>query len=151
MIHHCPQCEDEARANKGHYEYLETYNCDRCLDGYCVHFMKHISPERVCWICGSEKLVPMFESLLDRWRNDTRHHSNSSFTHSHPAYIALLAIGKPAISLIVKDIKMGAQCHWFHAVRHILGDSPTIPEQYAGRIAIMEEIYLKWLEQRGYK
>ena len=152
MTHHCPECEDEAQANgKAWYNCLETYNCERCLDTFCVHFMRDISPERVCWVCGSEKLVPMFENLLEAWNKDTRHHSNSSYTHTHLAYQAILAIGKPVIPLIVKDLKNDARNHWFHAIRHILGDGPEIPEEHRGRVAIMEEIYLKWLAERGYK
>lgn len=155
MCHFCPECEDESRANGGgsYYDCMETYNCSRCLDTYCVHFMKTISPERVCWICGSEKLVPLFEALTNKWHSETGHHSNSGYTHTHPAYQGILAIGKPAIPLIIKDLQSssGASTHWFHAIRHILGDGPEIPEEYRGRVKIMEDIYLDWLAKRGYK
>ena len=151
MNHYCPQCEDEARAAGGVYSHLEDYTCERCRDGYCCHFMKTNGPEYVCWICGSEKLEPLFEALTKKWNRETGFHSNSNITQSHPSYIAILEIGKPAIPLIIKDIKQGARVHWFHAIRYIMGDGPEIPENDRGRVRIMEDIYLDWLAQRGYK
>lgn len=153
MNHYCPQCEDEARANGGGLAYscLEDYSCSRCRDGFCTHFMKSIGPDYICWICGSEKLVPMFDGLKEKWYSETGLHSNSNVINSHPAYQAILAIGKPAIPLIIKEMRAGERGHWFHAVRHILGDGPEIPEAVRGRIRIMEKIYLEWLEERGYK
>jgi hypothetical protein len=150
MHHYCPECEDESSANGGgaYYDCMETYGCEKCLDVYCVHFMKTISP-RVCWICGSEKLVPLFEALAEKWHKETGYHSNSGYTHTHPAYQGILAIGKPAIPLIIKDIQNGARTHWFHAIRHIIGDGPQIPEESRGRIKVMEEIYLDWLAKKG--
>ena len=151
MNHYCPQCEDEARAAGGCYSHLEDYTCGRCKDGYCTHFMKSNGPEYVCWVCGSEKLEPLFQSLCEKWHNEAGFHSNSNYYNSHPSYLALLAIGKPIIPLIIKDIKAGPRGHWFHAIEHILGDGPEIPEEHRGRIRIMENIYLDWLAERGYK
>jgi hypothetical protein len=75
--HYCPEC-----AVVQHEFEIESYTCQQCKDGFCVHFMKTVNApkmieppvtepgfpapkiiapgkwtkgEYICWVCGSEK------------------------------------------------------------------------------------------------
>lgn len=49
MAHTCIGCAEDDEVE------LEVHVCKNCHETYCVHFMKAIGKDALCWVCGSEK------------------------------------------------------------------------------------------------
>lgn len=59
-----------------------------------------------------------FNELVAEWRKDTRFHSSLSRKFTHWAYVTIIAAGKAALPLILKELEARAD-HWFYALRFI--------------------------------
>jgi hypothetical protein len=67
---------------------------------------------------------------------------------SHPAHLAILAMGKPALPLILEELqKNGGQ--WFLALR-LIADVDPVPSEHAGRVKLMREDWITWGRQHDY-
>ena len=67
---------------------------------------------------------------------------------AHPAYVAIIAMGKRAVPFLLAEIKTSPN-HWFFALRKITGANP-IPKTAAGNLRKMTEAWLKWGKKNGY-
>jgi hypothetical protein len=94
-------------------------------------------------------LSQRFEALAAQWRRETRHLSLMSDIVLNSAYQQIIGMGKPAIALILEDLKQQPD-HWFWALRSITGENPIQPDD-RGRIARMAEAWLEWGKQHGYQ
>ncbi|CAN5529458.1 hypothetical protein BH20VER3_BH20VER3_08820 [soil metagenome] len=65
-------------------------------------------------------LRPEFETLTDEWKKETGFHSSLSEKFMHPAYQRIMAMGKPALPLILHELEH-ASGYWFYALRFIAG------------------------------
>lgn len=88
-----------------------------------------------------------FQTLAKQWHEDTAFLSNPSTIAEHPNCQKIIKMGKVAIPWILKDLeKNGGQ--WYIPLRQIcLANNfvpPEIPEEDAGRIKIMNKIWLDW-------
>jgi hypothetical protein len=90
-----------------------------------------------------------FEALATQWRRETRHLSLMNDIVLNSAYQQIIGMGKPAIALILKDLKQQPE-HWFWALRSITGENPIRPED-RGRLPQMTEAWLEWGRQHGYQ
>jgi hypothetical protein len=90
-----------------------------------------------------------FEALATQWRRETRHLSLMNDIVLNPAYQQIIGMGKPAIALILEDLKQQPE-HWFWALRSITGENPIRPED-RGRLLQMTEAWLEWGRQHGYQ
>ncbi len=70
------------------------------------------------------------------------------FWYSHPIYKKLIACGKPAIPFLLKDLRNNP-LKWFQALHEISGENP-IPDQDAGRVKKMIDLWLAWGKGKGY-
>jgi hypothetical protein len=87
-----------------------------------------------------------FDALADRWEIETQNMSSPSDIINHPAYRAIIAMGKPAVPKILRRMKT-RPAFWFDALRVLTSDiepaDPIRPEMY-GNIGKMTKAWLKW-------
>ena len=98
---------------------------------------------------SGKDLEAEFQELANQWRHDTGHFSFVGQMITHPAYQSILAMGEPAIPLILKELQSGPY-HWFHALSIISGESPHIPNEDRGRIRAISKIWIEWGRMKGY-
>jgi hypothetical protein len=94
-------------------------------------------------------LLHRFEALATQWRRETRHLSLMNDLVLNSAYQQIIGMGKPAIVLILQDLKQQPE-HWFWALRAITGENPIRPGD-RGRLPQMTEAWLEWGRQHGYQ
>jgi hypothetical protein len=94
-------------------------------------------------------LSQRFEALATQWRRETRHMSLMSDIVLNRSYQQIIGLGKPAIALILQDLKQQPD-HWFWALRSITGENPIRPED-RGQVPQMAEAWLVWGRQHGYQ
>jgi hypothetical protein len=87
-----------------------------------------------------------YRLLSERWLEETRPFSSVSDMVMHPAYQRIMAMGQPAVPLILRDLR-DRSSHWLYALRFIAGrdvaeGAETIP---AARAA-----WLAWGRENGY-
>jgi hypothetical protein len=90
-------------------------------------------------------LAREFQSLTSEWRKDTGFHSSLAKKVMHPAYQRIMAIGKPALPFILRDLRETSD-HWFYALRYIVGKD--IGSE--ANASTTEEATRAWLEW-GYR
>lgn len=95
----------------------------------------------------AEDLRARFESLAERWREETEFHSAASALFMHPAYQEIIGLGPAVLPLILADLRESRD-HWFWALRAITGENP-VPAEERGRVDRMAERWLDWGQARG--
>ena len=98
---------------------------------------------------NTSALSQQFEQLAAQWRRETGHLSLMNDIVLHRAYQQIIGMGKPAIALILQDLKKQPY-HWFWALQSITGENPIQPDDQ-GRLAQMTEAWLEWGRQHGYQ
>ena len=98
---------------------------------------------------GTSSLSQQFEQLAAQWRQETGHLSLMNDIVLNRAYQQIIGMGKPAIALILQDLKKQPD-HWFWALRSITGENPIQPDD-RGRLSQMTEAWLEWGRQHGYQ
>ena len=81
-----------------------------------------------------------FNKLSEEWKRDTRFHSSLSKKFMHPAYQTIMAMGEPALPLILKDLEKSPG-HWFYALRFIA--QRDVAENAQG-FEDARNLWLKW-------
>jgi hypothetical protein len=94
-------------------------------------------------------LSQRFQQLAAQWRQETRHLSLMSDIVLNPAYQQIIGMGKPAVGLILQDLKQQPD-HWFWALRSITGENP-VSSGDRGRLPQMAEAWLVWGRANGYQ
>ena len=89
-----------------------------------------------------------FQQLAAEWRQAVALLSSVTRIVQHPAYQAIIALGEPAILLILRDLEREPD-HWFVALRAITGANPVAPED-AGRMDRMAAAWVRWGKEHGY-
>ena len=86
-----------------------------------------------------------FNELVAKWRRDTDHISSITKTVMHPCYQTIMAMGPPALPLILKELRDRGG-HWFWALRFITRQNPAegCVEFDAARLA-----WLEWGRREG--
>ncbi len=99
----------------------------------------HISERDAKAVLRACRLHKKFTDLRHAWR--TR-------IVSHPAFHRIIAMGKPAIPLILRELeKEPSFLSW--ALREITGERP-VPESARGNIPRIARIWLEWGRAHGY-
>jgi len=88
--------------------------------------------------------------LLERWRTETAPLSSSTSITGHPMYQEIIALGKPALPYLFRDLEQSQDGHLSKALSAITGAHPIPPEQ-RGRIALIAASWLRWARQNGYQ
>src|SRR5207247_626048 len=94
------------------------------------------------------ELEAMFRALAEKWRLDTEMHSSMSKKLQHPAYQSIIAMGQPAIPLILRELR-DRPGFWFEALKAITGQSP-VPSNERTDPRRMRDRWLKWGKEKRY-
>jgi len=89
-----------------------------------------------------------FQTLARQWKEACGLLSSTSTMVSHPAYQALIALGKPAVPLLLRQLAK-EPVHWFEALKAITGEDPVSPSDW-GNIPAMTNASLAWGRSRKW-
>jgi hypothetical protein len=89
-----------------------------------------------------------FQRLASQWRKDTLLSSSVGDDHAHMAHLAILAMGKPALPLILEELERNGG-HWFLALR-LIAEFDPVPPEHAGKVSKMREDWIRWGRQNDY-
>jgi hypothetical protein len=87
--------------------------------------------------------------LLEQWRRETAYISSSTIIDSHPAYLAIIALGEPALPSLFRDLANRRDGHLAHALTTITGFQP-VPKESFGKGREIADIWLAWAEENGH-
>ena len=90
-----------------------------------------------------------FHRWAAAWKRDTGHLSIEGEIASHEAYQNIIAMGAPAIPLILEDL-ITEPDFWFIALHEITGDFPEFQEEDEGNIDALSRAWIEWGKIRGY-
>ena len=88
-----------------------------------------------------------FHALASRWHRETMFLSSSSAIRDHPAYQAIIAMGRPVLPLILHELDR-RPAHWFSALEAITGE--TTAGVSPGDMAGMARYWIEWGRSAGY-
>jgi hypothetical protein len=94
-------------------------------------------------------LFARFASQALVWRADTEFLSSPAEMANHPAYLEIVAMGEPAVPLILAELEARPD-FWFEALRRITGADPVPPEA-RGDVRAMAEAWLEWGHSHGHR
>ena len=89
-----------------------------------------------------------FRAFVKQWTADTLFVSSAAHMAEHPAYKSIIAMGKPAIPLLLGELDRSPD-HWFIALQQVTHEDP-VPEESRGIVSKMAEAWLKWGREQGY-
>ncbi len=90
-----------------------------------------------------------FTSLAEQWERETRNLSSSHRIFAHRAFREIVALGRPAIPLILRRLQQ-SRGHWFAALQEITGEHDLVDPNDYGRIERIREAWLEWGRTRGF-
>lgn len=96
-----------------------------------------------------ETLEERFQRLLETWHRATDHHSSLTIIRSHPAFRELVALGDPAVPLMLRALADPFNFELTTALQAITGEAPAAVEAPADREGIVNA-WLRWGGQRGH-
>lgn len=96
------------------------------------------------------ELEATFNKLAEQIKKDTGFSSRISDRVEHPAYQQVIKMGEPVLPLIFRYMDEGKGGFWFHALHAITGADP-IPRELWGKIREMENVWLTWAREQGYR
>lgn len=106
------------------------------------------SIKRMQELADQARLKKEYLSLVEQY--DLANGGLSVTQLNHPAFRAIVALGQPAIPLILLTI-MGEPRVWLMiALREIAKDGPTLKGKDVGVVDKAREAWLKWGEDKGY-
>ena len=94
-------------------------------------------------------LLADFHRWAAAWKRDTGHLSVEGEIASHEAYQNIIAMGAPAITLILEDLKIEPD-FWFIALHELTGELPEFQEEDRGNIDALSQAWIEWGKVRGY-
>ena len=105
--------------------------------------MTTLTPEQ------QQNLAQRFQGLANQWNAATRYRSNTHALRDHPVYQELVALGEPAVPLILMELEREPNVFWFLVLTTITGENP-VPPALSGRVEAMAQAWIDWGRQRGY-
>jgi hypothetical protein len=93
----------------------------------------------------AEPLRSEFAALADQWRRETQHFSLISRKVSHPAYLRIMGMGRPAIPLLLEELR-DRPSHWFVALRFTANTDPVPQGANPGQA---RDAWLEWGRAEG--
>jgi hypothetical protein len=98
----------------------------------------------------TETLEQRVTRLLSQWRNDTAPFSSTTKTTEHPACLELIALGRPALPFLFRDMEQTQDGHLSRALTVITGAHP-VSEEDRGKIRKVAEAWLRWAKENDYQ
>ena len=93
-----------------------------------------------------DDLNAKFRAYAETWRRQTRHLSSLTRIVSHPAYRAIVELGKPVLPLLLSELR-DRPAHWLVALNQISGEDPARP---GSTFTEAVEAWLEWGRKLGY-
>jgi ABC-type sugar transport system substrate-binding protein len=87
--------------------------------------------------------------LIAQWDDETAYLSSTTQIEAHPAYRAIIALGKPALPALFRAMERTRNGHLDGAVGAITGVQP-VPAESAGRMHAIADIWVNWAKENGY-
>lgn len=97
-------------------------------------------------LTGALDLAQEFNLLASKWKRETGLRSSLSEKFMHPAYQRIMAMGKPALRFILRDLERNSG-HWFYALRFIVDNDVAAGTQTVGQA---RAAWLEWGYSNGY-
>lgn len=91
-------------------------------------------------------LANEFNTLARKWKRETGFHSSLSEKFMHPSYQRIMAIGKPVLRYILRDLQL-TSAHWFHALRYIANEDVAVGCKTVGEA---RTAWIEWGYNNGY-
>jgi len=88
------------------------------------------------------QLERRFHALVEEWRNERGPTSSITEMVACPSYRAIIALGKPAIPLILAEM-IHRPDYWFAALRELTGANPVRPG-HRGDLDAMTRDWILW-------
>jgi len=95
-------------------------------------------------------LEQQFLRLLACWRDETAHFSSSTRSTNHPAYQQIIALGRPALPLLFRELEQSQDGHLSKALTAITGAHP-VPAEDRGKIKKVAAAWLTWARENGHR
>ena len=89
-----------------------------------------------------------FLRLVAEWRSEIAGLSSPQALAKHPAYQEIIAMGEPALPLILRDLRDNGGW-WYPALRTLTGENP-VSECAKGNVSLNDEAWLRWGRENGY-
>ncbi len=93
-----------------------------------------------------DDLAVKFRAYAETWRRETLHVSSLTKITSHPAYQAIISMGKPVLPLLLDELRVRPD-HWLVALHEITVVDPAAP---GSSFSEAVEAWLKWGRENGY-
>ena len=90
-----------------------------------------------------------FRDLANQWAELTAYRSNMSVLRRHPLFDEMVALGEPAVPLILRELARKPSVSWFGLLAAMTGEHP-VPPELAGRVAEMAGSWLASGRRQGY-
>ena len=87
-----------------------------------------------------QSLNERFLRLADEWKSETAGLSSPRAIAGHPAYQKIIAMGKPVLPLIFRDLKRNGGW-WYPALRTLTGANP-VPDRAEGKQPLNDAAWL---------
>jgi hypothetical protein len=100
-------------------------------------------------LAATLEIATEFRILANKWKQETGLHSSLAEKFMHPAYQRIMAMGKPALPFILRDLRATSD-HWFYALEFISGDEGREVAVGTDTISAARDAWLHWGRQNGY-
>ncbi len=97
---------------------------------------------------SDENLCARFNRLARQWKEERGPTSSARRMAAHPAYRAIVAMGKVAIPFLLIELERQPD-HWFIALHELTGADP-VPKEAGGRLNDMAAAWVKWGKENGF-
>lgn len=97
---------------------------------------------------GGSNVRDEFAALVREWKIGRNALSTAKRMAEHPAYQAIIRLGREAVPLIIEELRREPD-HWFIALHVITGASP-VPEESRGKLSEMTRAWVEWWEREGH-
>lgn len=87
-----------------------------------------------------------FDELARRWKDETGFMSNLTMKWAHPAHMEIIAMGQPALPLILAELERESD-HWFFALMTLADKDVAVGEQ---TVEGARQKWLAWGREQGY-
>jgi len=94
-------------------------------------------------------LEQRFVTLVRDWKAGRGVSSSSRELAKHPAYEAIIRLGRPVVPLLLRELQREPD-HWFIALRSITNADP-VPPEHRGDLRAMAADWAAWGQANGYR
>lgn len=132
----------------GHSSEDDVYKCEYCVACTRAESTKYQAAVPLAKALKSlieHKLKAELKSHIKKWKDDTGF--MSCIKTEHESYQAIIKMGKVVLPFLLKEM-IETPNHFSHALIAISGENP-IPQEIAGNLDLIVEVWKKWGIEKG--